>query len=391
MSKIERVTLYHGLHDPENPRSWKLNLAKIEAGGECGWGEAGTTYLQAAVGAPAIMEAMARLVLLGADPMANVPLSRRLAGFVDGAYHGGGVGFGAVAALDAALWDLKGKLLGQPVHSLLGGAVRRQLRAYANGWCYNLTEPQQYADAAAHVVEQGYTAMKFDPFRYDDGGFSEHPEPGGNTTRRWMRIAMERMAAVREEIGPDVDILLEAHGKFSPQIAIEIGRRFAEFDILFYEEPTGSFRPETMRRIADQQPIPLAAGERIVRFEEMQGFVEAHAFNLAQPDIGVCGGITASRRMAEYCETRRIGYQSHNSALGLNTAAAVQLSATLPNFIIQETFPFRPEGWDKTLLDPYEKRITNGYIPIPDTPGLGVQADEEWLEANLNKTVVIPE
>jgi len=382
---IDRVTIYSGHLEPEKDWSWVLNIIRIDAGGCSGWGEVGTTYYKAAVGTPEVLRAIARFNLLGADPMANVPIWRNMVGLVDGCYHGGGVGFGAVAACDAALWDLKGKLLGQPAHALLGGKTRSHLRAYANGWCYRKDDPKEYAEAALRVKEDGFTAMKFDPFRYDDGEFKEHPAPGKSTTRKWMRIAADRVAAVRDAIGPDTDLILEAHGKFSPPIAIEIGRRFAEYDFLYYEEPIKSNNPDVMRRIADQQPIPVASGERIVRIDELRSFAERQAFAMAQPDLGVCGGLTAGKRMADLCEHYEIGFQPHNSAMGLNTAAAYQLCSTLPNFVIQETFPYRPDFWYDILRNPYEKRIENGYLPLPDSPGLDIEVDEDWLEKRLTK------
>lgn len=383
--KIDSVTVYHGNQNPDDPDSWRLNIVCVEADGVRGWGEAATTYYKPAAGIPPMLQTLARRVLLGANPLKNVVLWREMVDLIDGSYHGGAAGFGAISAFDAALWDLKGKLLDQPVHVLLGGAMRRQLRTYANGWCYNLTEPRQYARAARKVVDDGFNAMKFDPFRYDEGGFQEHPMRGGSTTSRWIRLALDRVAAVREEVGPDVDIILEAHAKFSPHLGIEIGRQAAKYDLLFFEEPIESFDPEVMRRVADQQPIPLAAGEQIVRFDDLRPFVDKQAFALAQPDIGVVGGITASQRMAQYCATRGIGYQSHNSALGLNTAAAVQLSCTLPNFVIQEVFPYRPSDWYELLENAYELRIKEGYIPVSDESGLGVAVNENWLEERLTR------
>jgi len=384
-TKIDRVTIYSGHLEPEKDWSWVLNVVRIDCEGFSGWGEAGTTYYRPAVGTAETLRVLATFDLLGADPMRNVSLWRKMVGTVDGAYHGGAIGFGAVAACDMALWDLKGKLLSQPVHSLLGGKHRSDLRAYANGWCYRRESPSEYAEAALRVKEDGFTAMKFDPFRYDEGGFKEHPEPGQSTTRKWVKIAADRVAAVREAIGPDTDLILEAHGKFSPSVAIEIGRRFSEFDFLYYEEPIKSDHPEALRRIADQQPIPVASGERFCRIEEMRPYVEAQSFALAQPDLGVCGGITAGKRMAELCDLHEIGFQPHNSALALNTAAAYQLCSTLPNFVIQETFPYRPDDWYGILRNPYEKRIRSGYLQVADTPGLDIEVDEAWLEKRLTR------
>lgn len=383
MTAIDRVTVYTGHLEPEKPWSWVLNFVKVEAGGLAGWGEAGTTYFRPAVGTAEVLRVLAHHCLLGADPMRNGALWRRMANMVDGAYHGGAIGFGAVAACDSALWDLKGKLLGQPVHALLGGQERTRLRAYANGWCYRKETPEAYAEAARGVITDGFTALKFDPFRYDAGGFSEHPAPGENLPRRWMEIAAERVAAVREAIGPAPDLLLEAHGKFSPPVAIEIGRRFAEFGVSFFEEPIVSDRPEVHRRVADSQPIPLAGGERLGRPGEFAPFLEAQAFALAQPDLGVCGGITAGRRMAEAAEGYGVAFQPHNSAMALNTAAAFQLAASVPNFIFQETFPYRPEAWYRFFEDPYEKRLRDGYLPIPEEPGLGLSVNEPAVEELL--------
>ena len=380
---IDNISIYHGRFDRSQPRygkGWYITVVEIEAEGMSGFGEAGVTYSPVASSVPIVAEKLAHSVLLGADPMRNIRLWEAMAGSVDGCYHGGSIGFSAVSACDVALWDLKGKLLGQPVYNLLGGACRDHLRAYANGWCYDCPKPEDYVKAARRVVDAGYTAMKFDPWRYDEGGFKEHPQPEGNLSRRWMRIAEERMAVVREAVGPEIDLILEAHGKFSPSLAIEVGRRAAEYDFLYYEEPTQSYDPKVMRRIADQQPIPVATGERIVRMDEFRGYCDERAMVLAQPDVGVCGGITATKRMADYANHFRIGFQPHNSALGLNTAAAYQLCAALPNFVIQETFPFRPDDWYTLLDDPYEKRITNGYLPIPSDHGLGVTVNRDWLD-----------
>lgn len=381
--RISRITVQHGNLDPDDPNSWILNVVSVEADGEVGWGEAATTYDKSAVGTAAVAETLARRCLLGGNPLENAVLWRGMEALLDHNYRGGAVGFGALSAFDSALWDLKGKLLGQPVPVLLGGAVRDHLRAYANGWCYNLTAPEQYAEAARKVVAAGFTAMKLDPFRYDAGGFAEHPAPGGSTKARWMAIAFDRLAAIREAVGPEIDIILEAHAKFTPATAIEIGRRAAELGILFLEEPLDSYDPQTMRRVADQSPVPLAGGERMVRFDDFRPYIDAQSFAIAQPDIGVVGGLSGSKRMADYAATRGILYQSHNSALGLNTAASVNLSATLPNFIIHEIFPFRPEDWYGQLQNPYEKRIENGHIPVSDSPGLGVEVNEEWLAERL--------
>lgn len=380
--RIERITIHHGKLDRSQSRlgsGWYITVVEIEAGGVSGFGEAGITYYPAAAAAPLVAEKLASAVLLGADPMRNIRLWEKMAGCVDGAYHGGACGFGAVSACDVALWDLKGKLLGQPVYNLLGGACHENLRAYANGWCYRKETPEEYAEAARAVVAAGYNAMKFDPWRYDEGEFKEHPAPGKSRTRKWMQIALDRVAAVREAVGPDIDLILEAHGKFTPHTAIEIGRRYAEYDFLFYEEPIKTIDPEVMRRVADQQPIPVATGERIVREAEFRSYCDRQAMALAQPDVGVCGGITASARMAAHAAHYKIGFQPHNSALGLNTAAAYQLCAAQPNFVIQETFPFRPDDWYDMLEDPYEKRIVDGYLPLPTTPGLGVAVNRDWL------------
>lgn len=381
--KIDRVSIHHGKLDPKLSRvdrGWYLTIVEIEAGGQSGWGEAGITYYPIASAAPWAAERMTHDVLIGANPMDNVRLWEAMLDRANGPYQGGAVGFGALAALDVALWDLKGKLLGLPIYQLLGGACHSHLRAYANGWCYGAVSEDDYRRAVERPLKAGFTAMKFDPWRYHEGEFKEHPAPGKNSSRAWMRVAEKSMAAVRHTVGRQTDLILEAHGKFSPARAIDIGRRAAAYDFLYYEEPTRHVDPQVMRRVADQQPIPLAGGEHLVRMQEFRSFCDAQGFQLAQPDVGVCGGITPIARMAQYAAEFRIGFQPHNSALGLNTAAAFQVSAAQPNFVIQETFPFRDDDWMGLLHDPYERRIVDGYLPLSDAPGLGVEVNRPWLE-----------
>jgi galactonate dehydratase len=188
----------------------------------------------------------------------------------------------AISALDEALWDLTGKHLGVPAYALLGGKARDRIRLYANGWCRTGGPLTEYAAEAERVARDGFTALKFDPFVNVS---AEHRAvPLKIMERREIEVAARRIAAVRDAVGPEVDILLEAHGWFDVNTAIEIGQRMEEYDCLVYEEPIEPTNPQAMAQVAAAVAIPVASGERIYTRWGFLPFLEAGALRV-QPDI----------------------------------------------------------------------------------------------------------
>jgi galactonate dehydratase len=181
---------------------------------------------------------------------------------------------------------------------------------------------------------------------------------------------------VREAVGPDVDILVEVHGWLGPASAIEMGHRLVPLRPFCYEEPVDAMNVECMRQVAENVPIPIAAGERLYTRYQFREYIEKQVVDIVQPDVGLAGGITETRKIAAYAETYGIHIQPHNCHGPIATAAAVQVDACCPNFIIQELVPFRGDIAYESVLDPLERHIVNGRMSLPTAPGLGVELNE---------------
>ena len=220
-----------------------------------------------------LVEAMTARYLVGKDPLDSGVLHNVL--YMDQQARGGRIATTALSGIDIALWDLKGKILGQPVYRLLGGAHRTRIRVYANGWYTNPGTPAQNADEAKVVVDMGYTALKFDPFGQDNYYTISLSE---------AQLAQDRVAAVRNEVGPEVDILVEAHAKFNAATAIQLGKRMEEYFPLFYEEPVSPENVHEMAEVRGRVDIPIATGERLYTIFPVQPVIE-----------GPCRGRSCSR------------------------------------------------------------------------------------------------
>jgi D-galactarolactone cycloisomerase len=353
------------------PFSWSLGwtrtrsalLVEIEAAdGTVGWGE---SYGPARPNA-AVVDAMKPL-LLGADALATEAIWERLyAAFRD---HGQkGLPVQALSGVDIALWDLKGKHFGVPAHRLIGGPVRTEVQAYATGlYRRDAGDPRRYlADEAAGYVEEGFGAMKLKV------GFGVAEDAGVAT-------------AVREAIGPEVALMMDANHAYDAPRAIRLGRKIAHLDIGWFEEPVP---PEDLAGYADvraQQPIPVAGGEcEFTRF----GFREVllrRAVDVVQPDTCAAGGLSECWKIAAMANAHGVRYVPHVWGSGVALAAALQLLAVLPH----NPPCLHPEPplleFDRTehpirqaiLAEPIEH--DRGTVRIPDKPGLGVEVDRAAL------------
>ncbi len=347
--------------------------------GLTGLGELGLAYGAGARAASELTLELAQAFLVGRSPFGTEA-------FVDAARRGtfwghtGGPIFGAaVSALDEALWDIKGQALGLPIHALLGGACRDSLRFYCNGWYRSLDRPEAYADAARAVVEKGYDALKFDPMKLDTSGISLH-------LNRVLPpdiedLAARRVEAVRQAVGPQVDLLIELHGNMWPSDSIKFARRIAPTNPFFLEEVADADDPDGAREVGLATGMMIAGGERLTSLSEFRRFFEARALRIAQPDLGLAGGFTGTKAIAALAHAFSVYLQPHNCGGPISTAAAIHLSFSVPNFLIQEVFPFWPEDDRLDLVDdPYERRITNGRIGPPTAPGLGVKLNSDLLK-----------
>ncbi len=307
------------------------------------------------------------LYLEGKDPLDSEVIWTTL--YHDVSARGGRIATTALSGVDIALWDLKGKILGQPVYRLLGGAHSKKLRVYANGWYTNPGTPEQNAEEAKRVAAMGYTAMKFDPFGQDNYYTISASE---------AQLAEDRVSAVRDAVGPDVDILVEVHAKFCPATAIQLGKRLERYRPFWFEEPVSHENISELAEVRNRVDIPIATGERLyTKFPFMQ-IVEQQAADVLQPDIANAGGITELKKIAAIAEAKHVHIAPHNVCSSVGAMAEAHVGASAINFLILEYHAefYTDHYFTVTKGFPRQKE---GFIELSDSPGLGLTLDEEEI------------
>jgi galactonate dehydratase len=312
-----------------------------------------------------LREAVPRHVI-GTDPLDVESLVHRMTRH-DYA-RAGEIAMSALAIVEIACWDIAGKALGLPVYKLLGGAVRDRVMAYANGWYQVERTPEEFHAAARAVVDRGYRALKLDPF-----GAGMFELDAAETARS---IAL--VEAVRDAVGPDVEILIEMHGRFSAATAIRIAGLLAPYRPGWIEEPVPPENLKALAKVAAHTDIPIATGERLhTRFDYRELF-ELQAADIIQTDITHSGGLLEAKKLAGAAETHYLLMAPHNVGGPISTAANVHLAASTVNFKIQEHFNDFADVFVKECV-PGLPEVIDGYFPLPDTPGLGVSLNHEAL------------
>lgn len=270
----------------------------------------------------------------------------------------------AISGIEHALWDIKGKALGVPVWQLLGGAVRDRVRVYQSP---GGAAPQELAERAVALIESyGYTALKLSP------------HPPGAEKMPWnsvVRGAVERMKAVRDAVGPDVEIGLDPHAKiFEPVRALQMARALAEYNPYFFEEP---IRPENIDAMASfkrQCPIPVATGECLYTKFEFRDLLVREGADIIQPDVCLMGGLLEMKKVAAMAEASYVVVAPHNPMGPVATAVNVHFCASTPNFAVLEYHPDDRAPRRDLVEEPLIVR--EGYLELPTKPGLGVELDE---------------
>ena len=315
--------------------------------------------------------------ILGEDPFNVEALVARM--FREDFGRAGEITQTVTALLEVACWDIIGKALDQPVYKLLGGAVRYQIKGYANGWYTGERTPDEFHAAAKKVLDKGYRALKFDPF---GAGFYE-------MERAEKKYVISLVEAVRDAVGPDVEILIEMHGRFNPVTAVEFARELAPFKPSWLEEPVPPENIAAQKKAADAIAplgIPVATGERLHTMYEYRELFELQACDIIQPDITHFGGILNTKKLAAWAEAYYMLIAPHNVGGPISTAAALHLAACTPNFKIQEHFNDFAEAYVKKAA-PGNPEIEDGYFALPTGPGLGVTLDEDVVAANPRRRV----
>ena len=266
----------------------------------------------------------------------------------------------ALSGLETALWDIKGQMLGVPIHRMLGGRVRDKARVYANG--PRGETPDQVAKHARELVDRGFTALKW-------AAFPATPIMGG---RRYIDVGIDQVRAVREAVGPDVDLMIDAHGRLSPAAAVRAAHALEEFRIFFFEEPVLPENVPAMARVAAKTSIPIATGERLLTRFGFREVLEARACAVVQPDLTHCGGIYETRKIAAMAEMYMGSIAPHNPLSWVNTVASLHVDLSTPNFLIQEVVT-DPQPWMDDVVDWRPEILPGGFFDLPDRPGLGIR------------------
>jgi galactonate dehydratase len=334
-------------------------FVKIETDepGLIGWGEASLEGKPRAVaGCIEDMEPM----ILGQDPRRVEHCWQIL--YRSGFWRLGVIGLSALSGIDQALWDIKGKELGRPVYELLGGPVRDKVRMYTH---FGGATPEAMAENALSKVEKGWTAIKTVPVPIT--GILDGPVV--------VKKAEAGLQAVREAVGDEVDILLDLHGRLTPQMAIRYGVAFEPYNPFFLEEPCQAENPAAMAPVAQALTTPIATGERLFTRWGFREILEHRAASLLQPDTCHAGGISEVRKIGAMAEVYYAGLAPHNPYGPVSTAACVQVDLAAPNFVIQEMVDpdVAPEAME-LVKEPLP--VVDGYIYPPAKPGLGVEVDE---------------
>jgi galactonate dehydratase len=303
--------------------------------------------------------------LIGEDPLASE--HHWQVTYRHSFWRGGVVLNSALAGLDQALWDIRGKAWGVPVYKLLGGPTRQRIRLYTHVGIY---QPQEMIADAQRDVADGFTAMKTGAW-HGDSLLPEHER---------VAAFSERIAALRQSVGPKVDIMVDDHGRGRSMSAVRLLSALEPQRLLFFEEACQPDDIESLTRLrAANLTTDLATGERLYSKWEYMPLLEKRLVDVIQPDLCHAGGITECKKIAALAETYYVNLAPHNPQGPLSTAAAAHLALAIPNFLILEFVRQEPYR-DQAMRDAWV--VEQGHLLVPDRPGLGVELNEEILLAN---------
>ncbi len=355
ITEIRTVISWAGL------RNWVLVKVMTDVGIH-GWGEATLEGFE-----PTVAACIQRFgeALIGEDPLRREHHWQRL--YRHHFWRGGPVGNSAIAALDHALWDIAGKAYGVPVYQMLGGAARDSLRLYTHVGIY---QPERMIEDAQRDIADGFTAMKTGAWT----GSAGVPEA--------ERIAAfaERIGSLRQAVGPDIGIMVDDHGRGQPSNAVRLMHALEPFGLLFFEEPTQPDDVEGLQRLRMADPqMDLATGERLYSKWDYRRLLEGRYVDVIQPDLCHAGGISEVKKIAAFAETYYVKVAPHNPQGPVSTAAAAHLCLAIPNFLILEYVRQEPYR-DAAMQEAWT--VKEGYLHVPDRPGLGVELNEDVLLAN---------
>jgi len=333
-----------------------------------GWGEASLPFKTVSVEAE--VHALADAII-GADAFRTEHVWQLMY-----RHHsrGGLVTCSAIAGIDQALWDLKARALGVPLYELLGGRVRDRVRMYDHVQTllrdFDWSSPAGFAEAASRAIADGFDAVKIYPI-------PSHARPEGPGA---VRRAAAVVAAVREAVGADVDVIVDLHGRTDPATAIRHAQALEPYEPLFLEEPCRPESVEAIARVARSTSIPIAVGERLSTRWDFARALDAGACTVVQPDLSYCAGISEFRRIADLAELHAAAVAPHNSGGPVATLHNIHAACTLPDLLLVEQVRLDVPWRDEVVTAP--PQICGGYAELPAAPGIGADVDEAVCRAH---------
>ncbi|MGN1279313.1 MAG: mandelate racemase/muconate lactonizing enzyme family protein [Limosilactobacillus sp.] len=370
--RISRVTIFQ-LNWGQLAPIWHPVVVTVQAeNGQCGWGEAGVAYGTGATGAVGIIKELAPRII-GRNVWDSNAIWTDFYEHTFWAKNPGSIMYAAISALDTAIWDLKARLIHQPLYQLLGGKVRDQLPAYAShieyGWgpfSRYVTAPRDFARLAQRAVDQGYFAIKVDPITQERGQSLVN-------NRRLLSPAQldcyyQRVAAIRHAVGPGVRIIIDCHANLTRWSAQQLVRRLAPLGIDYYEELLPTIDPTQTVQLARATGASLAVGEHLAGPQSYLPLIKD--VSMVQPDLGNCGGITAAVKIAALAAANGTGMQLHVCGSPIATAAALQFEAACNSFVIHEEHEINLKAANYQS-GKYHYQPVDGHYRVPDRPGIG--------------------
>jgi galactonate dehydratase len=362
---VQNVAPYHG------GRHW-LFVRLLTDEGLVGLGEWSTAHVGRESAQVELIDALAQRFVIGTNPFDIELLWQRIYATDCDYRHPGLASTPALSAIEMACWDIVGKALGQPVYNLLGGRYHEKLRAYAYMPTQGIWDaPERAGEIAAQLLEEGNSACKLDPFA------PLFPLPRDFPLKTIKHVA-RIFECIRDAVGDELEVGIGTHGQFSTYGAIRVAKALEPYDPFWFEEPVPPENVDEMARVAAHTSIPIATGERVLTKYEFVEVLKKQAAQIIQLDVGHCGGILESKKIAGMAEAHYAMIAPHMYCGPVAAAAAVQLATCSPNFLIQE---YNATALHADLLkEPI--RFERGYITPPTAPGLGVELDEDALAAH---------
>lgn len=318
-------------------------------------------------------------LLIGKDPFDIGPIYETLRR--RGRYAGTGTApiIFAITGIENALYDIVGKALNTPVYKLLGGKFRDKIRLYADCHAGETNEPAAYAEKALEVIEEGYSAVKFDVDHAGDGKLDRYNWTVG---AKEMTHVIELIRATREAIGYEIDLAIDCHGQFDMPSAITLAKAVEDLRLMWLEEPLPAENIDALAQVRASTSTVICTGEnQYTRFEFLE-LLQKGAVDVIMPDLAKAGGIMEGKRIADIADAHYVPIAPHNVSSPLGMMAACHTMASVPNFLVLE-FHGREISWWNDLCISDEPFIQNGWMAVSDKPGLGVELNDEVAKSLL--------